>query len=111
MVTLLPMGRTFVREAQWEKPTEGQGQFAIGLTVVLPCNRFKLNGTFCTNGSFNGSFALCRYDKECDPQKHDWYYAWKSSDNKKFKYLDVSNQNGASLQGFSLDYIDVKPGT
>ncbi|CAJ0566904.1 unnamed protein product, partial [Mesorhabditis spiculigera] len=108
MVTLLPGGRSLIREASWDKPQEGQGQFALGVNMAVPCARFEqLNGTSCSASSFNGSFALCRYDKECDPQKHDWYYAWKSSDDKAVKRLDVQNGSPA----FALDYLDIKPGT
>uniref|UniRef100_A0A1I7W7W9 Integral membrane protein n=1 Tax=Heterorhabditis bacteriophora TaxID=37862 RepID=A0A1I7W7W9_HETBA len=102
----------------WEKPQEGEGQFAMSLNLLIPCESINPRVTWknCSKGeTYNGIVALCKQDKNTDPihpcnPKNDKYYAWNTVNRHDADVMEYSQSNKV-FTGSVLDSIDVKPGS
>uniref|UniRef100_A0AC34GTB2 Uncharacterized protein n=1 Tax=Panagrolaimus sp. ES5 TaxID=591445 RepID=A0AC34GTB2_9BILA len=124
-VAATPQG-VFYDSTKWDKPTEGQGESSLRMTLLSPCNTI-VNSTVRSWGcndssdtsSYFGRIALCRYNPEniehpCDPRDTSkyFYYAWKSEgdDYKRIPVYDYNGGGNVKANGTAYDFIDMKPG-
>uniref|UniRef100_A0A914YI80 Uncharacterized protein n=1 Tax=Panagrolaimus superbus TaxID=310955 RepID=A0A914YI80_9BILA len=124
-VAATPQG-VFYDSTKWDKPTEGQGESSLRMTLLSPCNtimNLTVRSWGCNNSgdtsSYFGRIALCRYNPEnvehpCDPRDTSkyFYYAWKT-ENDDYKRIPVYDYNGGGnlkANGTAYSFIDMKPG-
>ncbi|KAF1758429.1 hypothetical protein GCK72_014887 [Caenorhabditis remanei] len=118
VLTLSPNGWTY-NSVNPQKPKSGNGEFGIGINLIVPCDKIPSNVTWekC-NGTdgYSGSIAMCKVEKNevmeteiiCKPnQKGKFYTLTKANHLEVHDYINGSSSN----YGKSYDTVDAKPGT
>uniref|UniRef100_A0A8R1J180 Uncharacterized protein n=1 Tax=Caenorhabditis japonica TaxID=281687 RepID=A0A8R1J180_CAEJA len=117
VLTLSPNGWTY-NPIKLEKPSKGNGEFGIGLNLVIPCDSIPSNVTWknCTGTSgYNGVIGLCKVapdvivdpEHPCDPRSSNYYHL---RNPHPLKVRDYSNDGNSENYGVSYPPIEVRPG-
>uniref|UniRef100_A0A914CLT5 Peptide transporter family 1 n=1 Tax=Acrobeloides nanus TaxID=290746 RepID=A0A914CLT5_9BILA len=112
-------------ETHWDKPQEGEGQNAVSINLVSPCNRVSPNVTWanCQNETLKAyadRLALCAYDgtekqNPCNPRDANEYYYWKDIDDdwhiENFTAWKNSVDDNTTVASMTVyEFRDVKKG-
>ncbi|UMM30059.1 hypothetical protein L5515_012108 [Caenorhabditis briggsae] len=117
VMTLTPNGWTY-NSVKPQKPKSGNGEFGIGINLIVPCDKIPSSVTWeSCNGTtgYSGNIALCKVETDtvsdaehiCTPgQKGKFYSLSKSNHLEVHDYV----KGDSSSYGKSYEAVDVKPG-
>ncbi|CAL2041173.1 unnamed protein product [Caenorhabditis brenneri] len=117
VLTLSPTGWTY-NTVKPEKPKSGNGEFGVGLNLIVPCDKIpasvdweQCNGT----EGYSGNIAMCKVEENevldadiCKPNVKGKFY-----ELSKTSRLEVHDYRTGNTSNYGRSYapIDVRPGT